>query len=71
MIRVYRSNEINFKRNGVQVLDRLISNPVVSEEINGIYQLEFSIPIKDSDYIEMENIVVAPTPTNDDQAFRI
>lgn len=71
MIRVYRSNEINFKRNGVQVLDKLISNPVVSEEINGIYQLEFSIPIKDSDYIEMENIVVAPTPTNDDQAFRI
>ena len=41
MIRVYRSNEINFKRNGVQVLDRLISNPVVSEEINGMYQLEF------------------------------
>lgn len=71
MIRVYNSTERDFRKNGLQVLDRLIIDPVVSETINGLYQLEFSIPILSSDHIEKENIIVAPTPTLDDQAFRI
>lgn len=71
MIRVYNSAERDFRKNGLQVLDRLIIDPVVSEMINGLYQLEFSIPISSSTHIERENIIVAPTPTLDDQAFRI
>lgn len=71
MIRVYNSTERDFRKNGLQVLDRLIIDPVVSETINSLYQLEFSIPILSSDHIEKENIIVAPTPTLDDQAFRI
>ena len=71
MIRVYNSTERDFRKNGLQVLDRLIIDPVVSEMINGLYQLEFSIPISSSIHIERENIIVAPTPTLDDQAFRI
>nr|DAW78069.1 MAG TPA: tail protein [Caudoviricetes sp.] len=71
MIRVYNSTERDFRKNGLQVLDRLIIDPVISEAINGLYQFEFSIPISSSDHIEKENIIVAPTPTLDDQAFRI
>ena len=71
MIRVYNSTERDFRKNGLQALDRLIIDPVISEAINGLYQFEFSIPISSSDYIEKENIIVAPTPTLDDQAFRI
>lgn len=71
MIRVYNSTERDFRKNGLQVLDRLIIDPVISEVINGLYQFEFSIPISSSDHIEKENIIVAPTPTLDDQAFRI
>lgn len=71
MIRVYNSTERDFRKNGLQALDRLIIDPVISEAINGLYQFEFSIPISSSDHIEKENIIVAPTPTLDDQAFRI
>ena len=71
MIKVFKSTETKFDKNGLQVLDKYIIDPVVSEEVNGIFQLDFSIPIKKSKYIEKENIVVAPTPKFDNQAFRI
>lgn len=71
MIKVFKSTETKFDKNGLQVLDKYIIDPVVSEEVNGIFQLDFSIPIKKSKHIEKENIVVAPTPKFDNQAFRI
>ncbi|MHB0741578.1 phage tail spike protein [Peptostreptococcus anaerobius] len=71
MIRVFKSDEKEFKSNGVQIIDKYIVVPVISEELNGIFSFEFSIPISRSQHIEKENIVVAPTPTLGDQAFRI
>lgn len=71
MIRIFGPTERSFKSNGLQVIDKYVIDPQVHEELNGIYEFTFSIPISKSSNIERENIVVVDTPLDNNQAFRI
>lgn len=71
MIRIFGPAERSFKSNGLQVIDKYVIDPQIHEELNGIYEFTFSIPISKSSNIERENIVVVNTPLHDNQAFRI
>lgn len=71
MIRLFYANDTQFNTNGVEVLDPYIIDPVISEQINGIFGLEFRLPIFASQNMEEENIIVCDTPKFENQAFRI
>lgn len=71
MIRIFGPTERSFKSNGLQVIDKYVIDPQIHEELNGIYEFTFSIPISKSSNIERENIVVVDTPLDNNQAFRI
>ena len=45
MICYFSKNETDFSHNGLGVLDNYIINPVVCEELNGIFYLEFDYPL--------------------------
>lgn len=40
MITLYNKTESNFNHNGLAVLDGNILNPVVSEELNGLFSFD-------------------------------
>ncbi|MFK4782034.1 phage tail spike protein [Lactococcus petauri] len=73
MITLYNKTESNFNHNGLAVLDGNILNPVVSEELNGLFSFEFDYPIHapHSEELLPEMIVKAPVPELSDQLFRI
>ncbi|MDY5437124.1 phage tail spike protein [Peptostreptococcus porci] len=71
MIRLFYANDTQFNTNGVEILDPYIIDPVISEQINGIFGLEFRLPIFASQNMEEENIIVCDTPKFENQAFRI
>jgi len=73
MITFYARDETNFEHNGLGVLDNYIVNPVVAEELNGLFSLEFDYPINapHADELIFERIVRCPVPSMDDQLFRI
>jgi phage minor structural protein len=73
MICYYNKNEINFSHNGLGVLDNYIINPVVTEELNGIFSFEFDYPITapHADELLQERIVRCPVPEQPPQLFRI
>jgi phage minor structural protein len=58
---------------GLGVLDDHIVNPVVTEELNGIFKLEFDYPIHapHGDGLTPERIVRCPVPDMQPQLFRI
>ncbi|WP_249665615.1 phage tail spike protein [Enterococcus gallinarum] len=70
---LYEKTESNFNHNGLAVLDDTIVSPVVSEQLNGLFSLEFDYPIhaKASDKLRPEMIVKCPVPELEDQLFRI
>lgn len=45
MITIYRPEETDFSRNGLGTLDNHIIDPIVKEELNGLYMLTFKYPI--------------------------
>jgi len=59
MITFYNRNETDFAHNGLGVLDHYITNPVIMEEINGIFSLEFDYPLQapHADELLQERIV--------------
>jgi len=73
MINLYSKNETDFLHNGLYILDGHIISPVVTEELNGLYMLEFDYPIGVSYAKEIlpERIVKCPVPDMAAQLFRI
>ncbi len=73
MITYYEKNETDFTHNGLGVLDRHISSAVVTEELNGIFKLEFDYPLRapHAGGLISERLVRCSVPGMDDQLFRI
>jgi phage minor structural protein len=73
MIAYYLKNETDFSHNGLGALDGYIINPVVTEELNGIFSLAFDYPIHapHADGLLPERVVRCPVPEMDAQLFRI
>ena len=73
MMILYEKTESNFNHNGLAVLDNEVISPVVLEQLNGLFSLEFDYPIhvKASDKLRPEMIVKCPVPELQDQLFRI
>lgn len=73
MMILYEETESNFNHNGLAVLDGVVVSPVVTEQLNGLFSLEFDYPIhaKASDKFRPEMIVKCPVPELQDQLFRI
>ena len=70
---LYNNNETAFDTNGIGILGDAVSC-IVTEERNGVYQLEMEYPITGIHYadLQMRNIIMAkPNPTSDPQPFRI
>lgn len=73
MIRLFPSNANTFTTNGLGVLSDALSC-TVTEELNGIFELEITYPMDGIHYKEIGNrriIVVEPNPFTQPQAFRI
>lgn len=73
MILLYPSTETEFQNNGLGALSDAISC-AVTEERNGIYELEMQYPISGIHYREIANraiILAKPDPYRDSQPFRI
>lgn len=73
MMILYEKTESNFNHNGLAVLDGVVVSPVVTEQLNGLFSLEFDYPIHAmaSDKLRPEMIVKCPVPELQDQLFRI
>ena len=73
MIAYFLKNETNFTHNGLGILDNDIISPVVTEEINGIFKLEFDYPTHATHGNDLipERIIRCPVPNMPDQLFRI
>ncbi|QGH02274.1 phage tail spike protein [Streptococcus dysgalactiae] len=73
MMILYEKTESSFNHNGLAVLDDAVVSPVVTEQLNGLFSLEFDYPIrgKASDKLHPEMIVKSPVPELQDQLFRI
>jgi phage minor structural protein len=73
MICYYNKNEIDFTHNGLGCLDNYIINPVIMEELNGIFSLEFDYPLTapHADGLLQERLVKCPVPELPPQLFRI
>jgi phage minor structural protein len=73
MISYFDKTETIFTNNGLGILDDYVINPVVSEELNGLFMFEFDYPIHapHSEKLVSEIIVRAPVPELGDQLFRI
>lgn len=73
MMILYEKTESNFNHNGLAVLDGVVVSPVVTEQLNGLFSLEFDYPIhaKVSDKLRPEMIVKCHVPELQDQLFRI
>ena len=67
MIRLYDRKETDFTTNGLRILQPIAC--AVTEEINGDYSLQITMPTWDTK-IQNESIIKAPTP-HGDQLFRI
>ena len=43
MMILYEKTESNFNHNGLAVLDGVVVSPVVTEQLNGLFSLEFDL----------------------------
>ena len=73
MIAYFNKNETVFSHNGLGILNDHIVGPVVTEELNGIFKLEFDYPTHapHGDGLTPERIVRCAVPNMQDQLFRI
>lgn len=73
MITLFKANETDFTHNGLGSLDNNIIDPVISEDLNGVYQLTFKYPLfaNKGTEIEGQSIIRVPSPGNDEQLFRV
>ena len=73
MILLYPSTETEFQNNGLGALSDAISC-TVTEERNGMYELEMQYPVSGSHYGEIANLAILfckPDPSRDPQPSRI
>ncbi|MGG2936563.1 phage tail spike protein [Bacillus pacificus] len=72
MITLYKPTETDFTHNGIGVLDDNIYDPVIEEELNGLYVLSFKYPLFAPHGLEIDGqcLIKAPTPDGD-QLFRV
>ena len=73
MILLYPSTETEFQNNGLGALSDAISC-TVTEERNGMYEMEMQYPVSGSHYGEIANRAILfckPDPYRDPQPFRI
>ena len=68
MIRVFNATDTNYSSNGDAVI--LATKARVKNSDNGDYYLDLDCGAEYSEYIQANNIIVAPTPQGD-QAFRV
>lgn len=68
MLRVFSPSDTDFTSNGDVVIQATLA--VVHKQDNGDYYLELQCGLEYVDFVESENIIVAPTPQGA-QAFRI
>lgn len=73
MISLFKSNETDFSHNGIGNLDYHIINPVVEEELNGLYSFTFRYPLFAPHGLEIEgqSTIRVPVPGMEDQLFRV
>lgn len=73
MITLFKANEKYFTHNGLGNLDNNIIDPIISEDLNGIYQLTFRYPLfaKHGLEIKGQSIIRVPSPNVDNQLFRV
>ncbi|SFH68551.1 phage tail spike protein [Pisciglobus halotolerans] len=73
MITIFKPDETDFSHNGLGVLDKNIIDPVVSEDLNGIYQFTFRYPLFAPHGLEIEgqSVIRSPVPSEEDQLFRV
>lgn len=74
MISLFKPNETSFEHNGLGSLDKNIINPVISEDLNGIFKLSFTYPIfaPHGPEIQGQSVVRAPVPGDEGgQLFRV
>lgn len=73
MITLFKPQETDFSHNGLGSLDKNIIDPVVEEDLNGIYSFAFKYPLFASHGLEIDgqSLVRVPMPNGDDQLFRV
>lgn len=73
MITLFKPNETDFSHNGLGSLDSHIIDPVVEEELNGLYKFTFKYPLFAPHGLEIEgqSILRVPVPEKEDQLFRV
>ena len=73
MITLFEPNETSFTHNGLGNLDKNIIDPVIEEDLNGIFSLAFEYPIFALHGLEIDgqSIIRAPVPEGPDQLFRV
>lgn len=73
MITLFTPYETDFSHNGIGNLDYHIIDPVVEEELNGLYKFTFRYPLFAPHGLEIEgqSILRVPVPGMDDQLFRV
>ena len=72
MISIYRPDETEFTRNGLGSISKSVIDPVVMQDLNGIYAFKFKYPIfaPRANYVKGEYIMKVMTPKGY-QLFRI
>ena len=72
MISIYRPDETEFFRNGLGSITKYVIDPVVMQDLNGIYAFKFKYPIfaPRANYVKGEHIMKVMTPKGY-QLFRI
>lgn len=73
MITLFKSNETDFSHNGLGNLDAYIQNPVIEEDLNGLYKFTFKYPLFAPLGLEIEgqSVIRVPVPDVEDQLFRV
>ena len=73
MITLYEEKATDYTSDGLGLLDRFIIDPIVSEDLNGSFDLRFKYPLfapRGTD-IANKNLVKASVPGGSQQLFRI
>lgn len=73
MITLFKSNETDFTHNGIGNLDYHIIDPIIEEEINGLYKFTFKYPLFAPHGLKIigQSVIRAPVPDMEDQLFRV
>ena len=71
MLILYNKDEKQFFSNGIGVLDNYAFDDLVSEELNGMFKLEFTYPMfsPHAKHLTIDNIVRATTPDGEQPFF--